>query len=534
MPPRGLFSNVPNELLVRILSELDVLDLLTCRAVCRRLESLIRDDMTLQYKVELGRAGMIDGLPGKHPLHKRLERLRVYQRAWRSPNVVLSKTTSLPPSHSDRVWPLEDEGLLASHSGVGLDFCRPSSSLRGIPAATVQVETKEWPEDIRSGLAHGCAIDVQQDLLALAPRIPTPASESKCHLFSLSQSGLSHPLAANPLLLMSFPERMLDRVGGQTQHLEILGNLIVWTVWDLGQVQVWNWQEGVLLWEIATRDLLKPIYCRLLDSSTLLVAHGDELSIYDIRDTGASRSHSSPVTGTATARDYICRLGLPIRSFDSATDKMFLDMQRPSDFAKHHPPFAHDSSLTTIAMCFSFGRGFAYMAPRAEHLVFLIPVCTVFAAVDRVRNAPGATTRTIPWDEWGPSGARLIQTPEQPDFTVLGSKFAAAFYPETRWGEPITGADVYIIDLNPAARSSSGKTTHVNFSEQIRSSKTTCSVLSTTFPCTLTRHTVVLQNAQAKRFRLVLFHDGWALLPTLDEGQVHSSNKPVGGYMFLA
>lgn len=326
---------------------------------------------------------------------------------------------------------------------------------------------------------------------------------------------------------MSIPERMLDRAGGQTQQLEILGNLIVWTVWGLGQVQVWNWQEGVLLWvrrystispavvlteraqEIATRDLLKPIYCRLLDSSTLLVAQGDELSIYDIR---TSRSHSSPATGPATARDYICRLGLPIRSFDCATDKMFLDMQRPSGFAKHHPPFAHDSSLTIIAMCFSFGRGFAYMAPRAEHLVFLIPVCTVFAAVDRVRKAPGATTRTIPWDEWGPSGARLIQTLEQPDFTVLGSKFAAAFYPESRRGQPITAADVYIIDLNPTAGSSSGKTTHVNFSEQIRSSRTTCSVLSTTFPCTLTRHTVVLQNAQAERFRLVLFHDGWALV----------------------
>lgn len=143
--------------------------------VCRRLQSLIRDDITLQYKVELGRAGMIDGLPGKHPLHKRLEWLRAYQRAWRSPNVVLRKTTSLPPSRVARVRPLGDEGLLASLSEVGLDFSRPSSSLRGIPAATVQIETREWPEDIDSCLMYGCAIDVEQDLLAVAPLIPTPS-----------------------------------------------------------------------------------------------------------------------------------------------------------------------------------------------------------------------------------------------------------------------------------------------------------------------------------------------------------------------
>ena len=70
---------------------------------------------------------------------------------------------------------------------------------------------------------------------------------TKCYLFSLSHDGLPHPLAAQHALHADFPD-YLSGISQDCQRVDILGDLCLWTVQYVNQVQIWNWKKGELLW----------------------------------------------------------------------------------------------------------------------------------------------------------------------------------------------------------------------------------------------------------------------------------------------
>ncbi|KAI0055776.1 hypothetical protein BV25DRAFT_1722855 [Artomyces pyxidatus] len=77
--------SLPNEILLRILENLEYKDVLTCRETCRTMDSMITTFVPLQYTIELAACGMLDGEGGPHTLdvHERLKLLKLYDEAWR-------------------------------------------------------------------------------------------------------------------------------------------------------------------------------------------------------------------------------------------------------------------------------------------------------------------------------------------------------------------------------------------------------------------------------------------------------------------
>ncbi|KAI0066351.1 hypothetical protein BV25DRAFT_1529333 [Artomyces pyxidatus] len=75
-----------DDILVEILKNLEWKDVVVCRQACHKLHSLIGASVLLQYTIELGACGMLDGESGPHslPVHERLERLKLHLEAWQN------------------------------------------------------------------------------------------------------------------------------------------------------------------------------------------------------------------------------------------------------------------------------------------------------------------------------------------------------------------------------------------------------------------------------------------------------------------
>lgn len=238
------------------------------------------------------------------------------------------------------------------------------------------------------------------------------------------------------------------------------------------------------------------IHARLLDCSSLLLLHGSDLYLYDTRRS-THGSCSTPVQ--AGPSDCACRLDLPPCSNGRDLD---LYMQRPSTLSGYHP-FHHDASLTIVAILLG---SMPYYAPTKHLLV--VPVNTLLSLLHTTRQRVASNpdvARNISWVEWGPSGSRLIIANEPTDFSLLGSKLMISFNGGPRY-------HVYIVELNPLFPRSGEELDHVDYSEHIEPTTTFPKGVTTTFPCRVTSHTVALKYLPDYDLRLVLFHDGWALV----------------------
>ena len=98
----------------------------------------------------------------------RLESLRAYQDAWRNPSVNTFQTTCSTDSFIGRLWPLKDS-LLICPTPDGLEFWRPGSAIRRVPQ--VKVQTKAWMQHVKYSAVTGCAVDEEQDLLAMITEV---------------------------------------------------------------------------------------------------------------------------------------------------------------------------------------------------------------------------------------------------------------------------------------------------------------------------------------------------------------------------
>lgn len=94
--------DLPAETLGEIFFQLPQLrDLLACELVCSLFQEIIKSSTSLEYRVELARAGMIDNPQCNLTTLTRLELLRQRERAWgefnwalRVPNITVPSTSS--------------------------------------------------------------------------------------------------------------------------------------------------------------------------------------------------------------------------------------------------------------------------------------------------------------------------------------------------------------------------------------------------------------------------------------------------------
>ncbi|KAI0694329.1 hypothetical protein BC835DRAFT_1527677 [Cytidiella melzeri] len=90
------FLALAAELIVYILSYVNHCNLLRCRRLSKKVQAIISDTTSLQYKIELGLTRNIDGRSSHRIISERLEALRHEQRGWERPKPTLVNTLTVP------------------------------------------------------------------------------------------------------------------------------------------------------------------------------------------------------------------------------------------------------------------------------------------------------------------------------------------------------------------------------------------------------------------------------------------------------
>ncbi|TFK85814.1 hypothetical protein K466DRAFT_174633 [Polyporus arcularius HHB13444] len=393
--------HLPLEIIVKILLELDVRTLVLCRRVCRFLQDLVTGENSIQYKIELAKACMIDG-PDRHTsVPERLERLRAYRCA-RLENPVWVRAPDTGPLKHCSLFSAA-AGLLTFHNCTteleDLFFWRAPSSTRGVPSTIAALTGRRHYGGLLS-----VEVDLSQDLVVVTEGFDTLGQRPRCLLFSLSQN-IFHPLAIQPIL-----QGPPVREWTLTDCVSLHGDLLAWVIHDV-TLEVYNWKTGMLLM-VMPQDGLSPgtrIEAHLLDPTRVLLPDWQtwSLLVYDI----------DPQKPVQRADD-----GSPVQ----ATPSCSLALNRPPGFHSHTcliestsrrsslplvrdclPVFELDSSWTLLAL---------YLAPRTDMTVahiLLVPYRTIEEICTQVQAISGGASSGSPtvvtWEAWGPVGARSIQ-----------------------------------------------------------------------------------------------------------------------------
>ncbi|KAI0654073.1 hypothetical protein C8Q70DRAFT_544464 [Cubamyces menziesii] len=151
------------ELLISILLELGPADLLSCTNVCRVIAEVIEQTPAVQYKLQLGLSGMVDGPAGVAPLGKRLERLRAYRAASLQCKADV-KVVSMPDCCN--LWRLTDCVFAFERRGI-VRMVRFASSFTGITEGDIgHLDCTKSITDPGFSICD-CVIDRAQDLAIL-------------------------------------------------------------------------------------------------------------------------------------------------------------------------------------------------------------------------------------------------------------------------------------------------------------------------------------------------------------------------------
>lgn len=105
-------SSLPTELLVRLLSFLPAIDLLSAQGTSRRIHNVITDSSYLQYILGLQVNGVDDLLPPDCPIAERLSLLRQHEKSWNSLQYNAFTEYSFTEITEERLFVLQDGYLI--------------------------------------------------------------------------------------------------------------------------------------------------------------------------------------------------------------------------------------------------------------------------------------------------------------------------------------------------------------------------------------------------------------------------------------
>ncbi|KAI8985588.1 hypothetical protein BD414DRAFT_522797 [Trametes punicea] len=401
------------ELLVIALLELDAADILSCAKVCRTLRDVIRRTPRVQYKLQLGLAGMIDGPASDVPVVTRLEHLRAYRTTW-SHGATPSKTVTLSKG-SHQCFFLA--GLVVYEDAEGLKIVRPAEhAISGGAAEVVAcLQYREHLPDPEFSL-NGCAVDHAQDLVIVTQLLlgETP----QMFFLSISQKGAFHPLAARSKFE---GEAELGLSIEPAEKLDICGDLVAWTLrqTDNTETTVLNWKTGHVIWASGEWHDDNPNFymcCHFLDPTRIAVVENTRIHVHKV--------DPSEANGNGSYADGVCTLELPALQGGMYSHGVKSEMQRPSAFAGDAPLFQRDPALTLLAIKFSACRDpTGYNRARCKAFLVLVPVAAILLQADAVRrNGDGETHGSgaviVPWEEWSSFGARVVELGNEPCYSM--------------------------------------------------------------------------------------------------------------------
>ncbi|KAF8502684.1 hypothetical protein F5888DRAFT_1112443 [Russula emetica] len=486
--------SLPEELVIEILLKGDHTMLLTCQRVCRTFNVIIKDSLALQYIISLATCGMQDNLSMAlcQGTAERLQRLREHEAAWReiawSDGGVITHAAAcdLPTAISGSVLAFlkqYDGGSGNLENGDRLFLLRIPSRLRGIPGETWELKGL--------GQMSNLCIDAAQDLLLFY-------RAGNLHVRALS-SGKVHPaiLHSGAFDMGMGTSEVAETPVVCCDHLAAIVHEHAWsqaTPIIKGTVIVWNWRAGN---QVA---VLRPRFARLgrdiafLDETHLLIpASAADSTLrpgqnYDIilvvyKFEKSSQQTVAPIpycfhialsvrTGLTTFRQV--RISVNTASFSPPTDSS-------SSSSSSRGYFYVDPKDRIITLEITDNNWMQSMEETAETAELYIPARTFLAYIAAhppaafvssesasprpVASASGPVV-DVPWEEWGPYGARLVRTTDQ---TYIIRRPRACGMRVL--GAPLSKKSVVVVDYHPGrvARSATATVGVGIFSSDTRS-----------------------------------------------------------------
>ena len=192
-PPQRVYQTstmftLPDELVLKIMTNLGIQDLHSCAQVCsyvasclctttltlfqvcRPFSQLVRTDVQLQLNIGLRRTGMIEGAPS--PVHNatadKSTALRQYARRYRNNSFELQRVSF--GQDEACTWQRNLDGSVCyvrrRDTENTIDFCvhRLSSPVRGLEAKSWEISMREFV----GGALYGVTADVAQDLAVIS------------------------------------------------------------------------------------------------------------------------------------------------------------------------------------------------------------------------------------------------------------------------------------------------------------------------------------------------------------------------------
>jgi len=229
--------------------------------VCKRFDHAVRTAGELQYIVELGAGGLVDGL--QHPFNtfERINYLKSRRSDWKDPCV--EEITAIPPLTQGHLWKLRGATLVRAFNRDPLlqGYFDVVDVVRLDPSSVEQSVSSYCLDSQHTGFEF----DPGQDLLVLFNRFPTlpwcvvffnlvircnSISTSSSVSFSLLslKTGTPHPEATNhPLKVPCFGKSMKGQEQPDSLAVLVWGEILVVQLFDgLTKFYFVNWRTGVV------------------------------------------------------------------------------------------------------------------------------------------------------------------------------------------------------------------------------------------------------------------------------------------------
>ncbi|KAI0354449.1 hypothetical protein OH77DRAFT_502769 [Trametes cingulata] len=395
--------DLPRELLVEILKDLEYREVARCRRVCTLLNSLIDTSSALLYLIELGVEGLIDGRPGGCCTSERLAQLLERRKRWLT--LDWSHVHSLAPQEvipqSPLPYELQGGTFLNVRNRAGqVVINRTLLPTRADPHS-------EHTNHVLDMHALDITADLTQDLLVMLDVL------GRVKVWSLSTYA-AHPKAAEPVLRPEGSPVLIV-----TAALYIAHDLVALVEWsDSVYVTIWNWRTGrtILLGNGSSLPYLATGLAWLSPRAFVLAdASRGELAVFSlhgidcISSPGPRSFHNLP----ACARLQLPRIdrGWHISHFQLDTTPLLAELPRGAAFAP--APDAHVVVFTLQYVTHNHRRvssrymGFVHSRYLMEWLD---------------ARPEGEPPRVVPWTEWGPRNTRVMTR------TLTGAAFARYVY----------------------------------------------------------------------------------------------------------
>ncbi|TFY63259.1 hypothetical protein EVG20_g6391 [Dentipellis fragilis] len=423
------FLEMPVEILILILRELDYKMLLRCSMTCKRLRSLVNNVSELQYTVVLAAEGVLDEFPDAFGTDGRLQRLIDRRERWRVPDwenrrllrLPLNSATSFsdPSSHITFT-----NGVFVNTSYNQQRFIAAITVLfpptpGSVALFSIHVNDFSLPEntlldnylpppfhDLNLDPVQQILVHPKLDLLVLlkiSRQVPNQVSYD-LHIRSLkSAARRAHPQCTYAVLHNTF-EQSSGRLRPLVRGLEDRVALHVCHNGD-GRICVWNWVTGHKIVEVQDVFTSVCLYDFALISPDVLVAAVSSGSFNP--DTRTPRSATIwvydlkilPHGFDDSSKPMVCPLILCFPTFRDGK-VVIHSFKCISDHLSGHAQLDARSWAMPRAVAFHLetSYGWTLLVVRADTFGSLLQA-----------SSQSQSMITLPWQKWGPANTRLFE-----------------------------------------------------------------------------------------------------------------------------